>query len=71
MRAALDRAVERTNKAVSRAESIRKYAILTTDFTIENDLLTPSLKVKRAKVLQRFADEIEELYVDTRQADSG
>lgn len=71
VRAALDRAVERTNKAVSRAESIRKYTILTTDFTIENDLLTPSLKVKRAKVLQQYADEIEELYVDTRQAATG
>ena len=71
VRAALDRAVERTNKAVSRAESIRKYTILTTDFTIENDLLTPSLKVKRAKVLQQYADVIEELYVDTRQAAEG
>jgi long-chain acyl-CoA synthetase len=71
VRAALDRAVERTNKAVSRAESIRKYTILTTDFTIENDLLTPSLKVKRAKVLQQYADVIEELYVDTRQAAAG
>ncbi|MDO8107952.1 AMP-dependent synthetase/ligase [Isoptericola sp. b441] len=68
VRAALDRAVERANDAVSRAESIRKYTILTTDFTIENDLLTPSLKVKRAKVLEEFTDVIDELYVDTRQA---
>jgi long-chain acyl-CoA synthetase len=67
VRAALDRAVERTNTAVSRAESIRKYAVLTTDFTIDNDLLTPSLKVKRAKVIAAFADEIEALYADTRQ----
>ena len=71
VRAALDRAVDRTNKAVSRAESIRKYTILTADFTIENDLLTPSLKVKRAKVLERYGDVIEELYVDTRQAAEG
>lgn len=71
VRAALDRAVERANKAVSRAESIRKYTILTTDFTIENDLLTPSLKVKRAKVLQQYADVIEDLYLDTRQAATG
>ena len=60
--AALDRAVERANEAVSRAESIRKIRVLTTDFTVENDYLTPSLKVKRAKVLADFADEVEALY---------
>ena len=66
VRAALDRAVARTNAAVSRAESIRKYAVLTTDFTIANDLLTPSLKVKREEVLATFADEIETLYADAQ-----
>jgi long-chain acyl-CoA synthetase len=60
--AALDRAVDRANEAVSRAESIRKLAVLTTEFTEVNDYLTPSLKVKRAKVLQDFAAEIDSLY---------
>jgi len=64
VRAALDRAVERTNRAVSRPESIRKYTVLTTDFTVANDYLTPSLKVKREKVLRDFADEIEALYAE-------
>lgn len=62
VRAALDRAVERTNKAVSRAESIRKYTVLPTDFTVANDYLTPSLKVKRSLVVADFSREIEELY---------
>lgn len=62
VRAALDRAVERANRAVSRAESIRKYTILTTDFTVENDYLTPSLKVRRTRVLKDFAADIEEIY---------
>ena len=62
MREALDRAVERANQAVSRAESIRRYTVLTTDFTVENDYLTPSLKVKRARVVTDFTDVIEELY---------
>ena len=66
VRAALDRAVARTNAAVSRAESIRKYAVLTTDFTIANDLLTPSLKVKREEVLTTFAAEIEALYTEAQ-----
>lgn len=60
--AALDRAVERTNEAVSRAESIRKIRVLTTDFTEANGYLTPSLKVKRARVLRDFAAEVDELY---------
>ncbi len=64
--ASLDRAIERTNKNVSRAESIRKFKVLTTDFTTDNDLLTPSMKVKREKVLEQFSAEIDELYRDTR-----
>jgi len=64
--AALDRAVDRTNEAVSRAESIRKIRVLPTDFTEANGYLTPSLKVKRALVLKDFAADVDELYVDTR-----
>ncbi len=62
VRSHLDMAVARANKAVSRAESIRKYAILPSDFTIENGYLTPSLKVKRATVLADHAAEVEGLY---------
>jgi long-chain acyl-CoA synthetase len=64
----LDKAVERANEAVSRAESIRKYEILSTDFTIANGYLTPSLKVKRDLVLRDYADAVEQLYTDTRDA---
>ncbi|WNM25685.1 AMP-dependent synthetase/ligase [Demequina capsici] len=63
----MDRAVERANKAVSRAESIRKYEILLDEFSVDNGYLTPSLKVKRATVLKDFADRIEQLYT-TRKA---
>jgi len=59
---ALERAVERANKAVSRAESIRKIKVLTTDFTEANGYLTPSLKVKRALVLKDFAWAVDDLY---------
>jgi long-chain acyl-CoA synthetase len=60
--AALDRAAARANEAVSRAESIRKIAVLTTDFTEQNGYLTPSLKVKRARVVEDFAATIDDLY---------
>ncbi|WP_456846614.1 AMP-dependent synthetase/ligase [Cellulomonas sp. P5_C6] len=66
---ALDRAADRANQAVSRAESIRKLRVLTTDFTEANGYLTPSLKVKRALVLKDFAADIDALYVDTRGTD--
>ncbi|MCL2850465.1 MAG: long-chain fatty acid--CoA ligase, partial [Micrococcales bacterium] len=64
--AALDAAVQRTNEVVSRAESIRKIAVLDTDFTEANGYLTPSTKVKRAMVLRDFAAKVDQLYIDTR-----
>ena len=65
VRAALERAVARTNEAVSRAESIRTFEVLPTDFTVANGLLTPSLKVRRAEAEKRFAAEIDALYTRT------
>ncbi|WP_456847364.1 AMP-dependent synthetase/ligase [Cellulomonas sp. P5_C6] len=60
--ASLDKAVEKANKAVSRAESVRKYRILDTDLTIANGFLTPKLSIRRAEVLKAFAGEIDALY---------
>lgn len=60
--ASLDKAVARTNQAVSRAESIRKYRILEGDLTIANGYLTPKLSVRRAEVLKDFAHEVDALY---------
>ncbi len=60
--AAIDRAVTRANEAVSRAESIRKFAVLTEEFTEANGLLTPALKIKRKPAVERFSKEIAELY---------
>ncbi|MDR2985676.1 MAG: AMP-dependent synthetase/ligase [Nocardiopsaceae bacterium] len=58
----LQAAVDDANKAVSRAESIRKFRVLTTDFTEASGHLTPSLKVKRSVVSRDFASDIELLY---------
>ncbi|MEP7764926.1 AMP-dependent synthetase/ligase [Sanguibacter sp. 25GB23B1] len=59
---ALDRAAARASEVVSRAESIRKVRVLTTDFTEQNGYLTPSLKVRRALVVRDFAADITALY---------
>ena len=60
--AELQAAVDDANKAVSRAESIRKFTVLESDFTEASGHLTPSLKVKRAVVAKDYAAEIEALY---------
>ncbi len=62
VRADVQAAVDQANRAVSKAESIRKFVILPVDFTEEGGQLTPSLKIKRAVVREQFADEIEALY---------
>lgn len=62
IRASLSQAIERANEGVSRAESIRKFEILSTDFTEANGLMTPSMKVKRGEVLKRHTDDIDALY---------
>ena len=61
--AELQAAVDDANKAVSRAESIRKFRVLPVDFTTDNDYITPSLKVKRSVVAKDFAADIAALYV--------
>ncbi|MEY3454416.1 MAG: hypothetical protein RLZZ147_541, partial [Actinomycetota bacterium] len=60
--AVIQTAVDETNKAVSRAESIRKFTILQVDFTISGGQLTANLSVKRHIVSQQFAREIDELF---------
>lgn len=59
---AIQLAVDDANKAVSKAESIRKFVILPTDFTIAGGHLTPKLSLKRHVVAKEFAKEIEQLF---------
>ncbi len=62
LNAVIQTAVDEANKAVSRAESIRKFTILPTDFSIAGGQLTAKLSVKRHVVAQQFAKEIEALF---------
>lgn len=62
--AVIQTAVDEANKAVSRAESIRKFTILDRDFTIAGGQLTAKLSVKRHVVAKEFAKEISELYAE-------
>jgi long-chain acyl-CoA synthetase len=60
--AEVDKAVAHANEMVSKPESIREYRILPSDFSIEGDELTPTLKVKRSVVASRNAAYIEDMY---------
>jgi long-chain acyl-CoA synthetase len=62
VQAQIQRAVDHANEAVSKAESIRKFLILDTDFTEAGGQLTPKLSLKRAVVLKEFAQQVESLY---------
>jgi long-chain acyl-CoA synthetase len=62
VRTEVERAVEEANKAVSRAESIRKFTILAEDWTEEGGHLTPSLKLKRSVVMREHRDDVAGLY---------
>ncbi|MFE6738812.1 AMP-dependent synthetase/ligase [Streptomyces tubercidicus] len=58
----IQRAVDDANELVSRAESIRRFAVLPVDFSEETGHLTPSLKLRRAAVTRDFAKDIAVLY---------
>ncbi|MGI8311180.1 AMP-dependent synthetase/ligase [Saccharopolyspora hattusasensis] len=62
LRAEVQKAVDEANKAVSRAEQIKQFRILSQDFTEATGELTPSMKLKRNKVAENHATEIEAIY---------
>lgn len=62
LRAELDGAIADANRTVSRAEAIGRYAIADEPLSLASGSLTPTTKVRRAVVLERFASDIEQLY---------
>ena len=63
LRAEIEAAVEEANKAVSKAESIRKFTILPDEWSEEGGELTPSLKIRRNVVMREFKDDVAALYL--------
>jgi long-chain acyl-CoA synthetase len=62
LRSVIQAAIDDVNRTVSRAESIREFAILPHDLTVESEELTPTLKVRRAAVEQLYRDIIDSIY---------
>jgi long-chain acyl-CoA synthetase len=56
--------LDRFNKNLDRQEKIRRFALLSRDFTIDDDEITPSLKVKRKNIDKKYKSVIDQMYVD-------
>ena len=58
----IDFYLENLNKSLSLAEKVKKFKLIKEEFTIENGMLTPTLKLKRKKILEKYKEELEKLY---------
>ena len=54
--------IEKINKSLPKIEQIKKFISINEQFTIENGMLTPTLKLKRYKIIKKFKDTLEKLY---------
>ena len=54
--------LDNINKSLSRTENIKKFFVINEKFSIENGMLTPTLKLKRYKIVQKYKNEFEKLY---------
>jgi long-chain acyl-CoA synthetase len=64
LNASIQAHIDEMNTHFARVEQIKKFVILKRNFTVEDGELTPTLKVKRAKVNDHFADDIESMYAE-------
>lgn len=59
--------VSRKNERLASFETIKKFVVLENDFTIESDELTPTLKMKRKFIIQKYQRQLDELYVEQEE----
>ena len=57
-----EKELEKINKNLTKIEKIKKYFVINEKFSIENGMLTPTLKLKRYKIIQKYKNEFEKLY---------
>lgn len=58
-----DREVKKLNEGLGEVEKVKKYQLVADEWTIANGILTPTLKVKRKVVMERYCDDIDKLFV--------
>jgi len=71
LHAAAQAAVDEVNAGRSRYEQIKRFAVLPREFSIAEDEVTPTLKLRRKVILEHFADEVEALYDSRPVSDTG
>jgi long-chain acyl-CoA synthetase len=64
IRGAIERAIDQVNRDLARVETIKKFTILPKQFSIDGGELTPTLKVKRKVVAEKYAKEIDAMYAE-------
>ncbi|MFC4351130.1 AMP-dependent synthetase/ligase [Fodinicurvata halophila] len=62
MAQAVREAVNRVNQGLSVVEKVRRFTITTTPFTVDNDMLTPTMKIRRHVILEQYGKSLESLY---------
>ena len=58
----IDHEIEIINKNLPKIEKIKKFIVVEEQFTIENGLMTPTLKLKRFKIINKYKNQLEKLY---------
>ena len=58
----IQKEIEKINKNLSKIEKIKKFFIIKNQFTIENNMMTPTLKLKRYKIVKTYQNELEKLF---------
>jgi len=71
VREEIQKAVDESNRHVSNVEGVKRFTILPTDWTPETDELTPTLKLKRRVITQKYADAIEDMYSRDERSTAG
>ena len=58
----IDNVIEKINKKLTLLEKIKRIQLIDENFSIENGLMTPTMKVKRKKVIEKYKNQLEKLY---------
>ena len=58
----IEKEINKVNQNLSKIEQIKKFFTINEKFSIENGMLTPTLKVKRYKIIQKYKNQFEKLY---------
>ena len=58
----IEQYLENLNKSLSLVEKVKKFKLIEQEFTIENGMLTPTLKLKRKKILEKYKEDLEKFY---------